>query len=90
MDYDLLYVQDPGETDVADPMDARSCPLERESPQRNDGAGGRVDDDGRGGAGQDVPDLLFALDGYCLGNGHGAEAARIQTVDVAAGGGLRD
>src|SRR5262249_52232293 len=68
-----------------------------------DGETAHVHDDGSGrrrgavvdvytvGAGrQDGAERAAAVEGYRLGDGDGAEAARIEAVDLTAGGGLRD
>src|SRR5262249_50962094 len=75
--------------DDVDADQSRPDPLDVEPAQGDDGAGS-VDVDAIGAGGQDPRQRMRTVDGNRLGDGDRAEAARIQTIDDAAGGGLRD
>src|SRR5437016_5783646 len=93
-DLRLVDVQDPAR-DELDAVGTGADALDVKSADGHDGgargaAAGVVDVDAGGAGRKHAGDHTFALDGDRLGDGHGTEAARIQAVDLAAGGGLGD
>ena len=72
------------------PLTPVPAPVDREVAQDDRSFAAGVDDDAVRAGGEDAAGHAVAVDGDRLGDRDGAEAARIEDVDLAAGCGLRD